>query len=75
MKAIAQPILKFPNCSESGNRTALETSSAGAMPKETTSAMESNSCPKGDSWPPKRASRPSSRSKIHDAKMSMMAFW
>lgn len=56
------------------NKTALDTSKAGAIPKEITSAMESNSLPKGDSCPPSLASLPSKRSKIQDPKMKKIAF-
>ena len=48
--------------------------SAGAMPKETTSASESNSAPNSDVRPPMRASRPSSESNTTAAKISHTAW-
>ena len=51
------------------------TMSAGATPKETISAMESNSRPKSLSCPPRRASRPSSKSQMHAPRMHQMAKW
>ena len=59
---------------DSWNRTALATSSAGAMPKETISARESNSRPNGPSCPRMRAIRPSNKSNKHAAKIKKVAF-
>ena len=47
----------------------------GATPKETMSASESNSRPNGLSFPPMRATRPSSRSKMHASKIRNSALW
>lgn len=59
---------------ESWNNTALATSRAGAMPKETMSARESNSLPNGPSCPRMRAIRPSNKSNRHAAKIRNVAF-
>ena len=47
--------------------------SAGATPKETVSAMESNSAPKRDSRRVARATRPSKRSHRHAPRMNQTA--
>ena len=63
------PIPQPTSGGDSWNRTALATSSAGAMPKETISAKESNSRPNGPSCPRMRAIRPSNKSNKHAAKI------
>ena len=65
---------EIPQQQPAGLNDIVQTSNAGATPKLTISAIESNSRPKGESVPPSRARRPSRRSKTHAARMHQIAY-
>jgi len=72
MKASSQ-VMSWTFSVTSGLMTRKHAIRAGATPKETVSAMESNSAPKSDSRLVARATRPSKRSQIQAKRMNQTA--